>query len=47
MHLIRDIRIIENAMGDGIKVISKDEMTIREKLAKPKWFKELFISEVK
>ncbi len=36
MKLVRDIRIIEEAMGDGVKVVYKSEMPIREKLRKKK-----------
>lgn len=37
--LVRDIRIIEKAIGNGIKTISEQEKSIREKLANPYWTK--------
>ena len=47
IQLVRDIRIIEKALGDGKKIITKDEEKIREKLSNPYWYKELFVSEIK
>jgi N-acetylneuraminate synthase len=38
--LVRDIRIIEKALGDGIKILTEDEKPIREKLSKPYWTKK-------
>ena len=39
--LCRDIRVIENAMGDGVKKIYENEAAARKKLATPYWFKKL------
>ena len=36
-HLVRDIRVVEKAMGDGKKFIGEKEGQIREKLANPYW----------
>lgn len=36
-QLVRDIRIVEKAKGDGIKVITEKEAGIRKKLANPYW----------
>ena len=37
MKLVRDIRIIEEAMGDGVKRITAKEQNSRNKLAHPHW----------
>ncbi len=37
IKLGRDVRIIERAVGNGIKIISETEKKIREKLSKPYW----------
>ncbi|MBN2012333.1 N-acetylneuraminate synthase family protein [candidate division KSB1 bacterium] len=37
MRLVRDIRIIEKAMGDGIKVVTKAEENIKQKLRPVNW----------
>lgn len=39
IKLVRDIRIIESALGDGVKCIYDSEILIREKLI-PYWYKE-------
>ena len=36
-HLVRDIRVVEKAMGDGKKSIGKEERKIRKKLSNPYW----------
>jgi len=36
--LIRDIRIIERALGDGVKRIYNSEIPAREKLSNPHWY---------
>jgi len=36
-RLVRDIRIIDKALGDGNKVISEEELKIKKKLANPYW----------
>tara|TARA_R110002020_G_scaffold37124_4_gene111976 strand:+ start:16902 stop:17771 length:870 start_codon:yes stop_codon:yes gene_type:complete len=36
--IVRDIRVIESAMGDGEKRIYESEKSSREKLSKPYWF---------
>ena len=36
-RLVRDIRIIDKAMGDGVKRVTEQEKKIKEKLAKPYW----------
>ena len=38
-RLVRDIRIIEDALGSKEKIITETESNIREKLANPYWFK--------
>jgi N-acetylneuraminate synthase len=38
-RLVRDIRIIEEALGNKEKTITETESKIREKLANPYWFK--------
>lgn len=37
--LVRDIRIVEKAIGDGVKTITEKEQSIRKKLANPYWLK--------
>ena len=37
--LVRDTRVIDIAMGDGIKIINEEEIPIREKLSNPYWVK--------
>ena len=37
LRLVRDIRIIEKAMGDGIKIVTKREKSIQEKLRPANW----------
>ena len=37
MKLVRDIRIIESAMGDGVKTMTDVEKKCRVKLANPYW----------
>ena len=37
--LVRDIRVIESAMGDGIKRMTDVEIASREKLANPYWYR--------
>ena len=37
-RLVRDIRDVETAMGDGIKSMNEVEISCREKLAKPYWY---------
>ena len=37
-RLVRDIREVEKAIGDGIKVMTEVEKKSRTKLAKPYWF---------
>ncbi len=37
MKLVRDIRVIEEALGNGEKTITEKEASIREKLANPYW----------
>lgn len=39
MKLVRDIRIIESALGTGEKAITETESKIRKKLANPYWLK--------
>ena len=39
IKLVRDIRIINNAMGDGVKKIIPAEIPIKEKLSQPYWKK--------
>jgi len=39
-QLVRDIRIIENAIGDGIKIILDKEQECKNKLANPYWIKK-------
>ena len=39
MSLVRDIRIIEEAMGNGKKIITEKEKGARSKLANPYWSK--------
>ncbi|TFB11128.1 N-acetylneuraminate synthase [Candidatus Marinimicrobia bacterium MT.SAG.3] len=41
VRLVRDIRIIENAIGDGEKVITEGEKIGRKKLANPYWYKSI------
>ena len=36
--LVRDIRIFEDCLGDGIKKIEESEIPARKKLASPYWF---------
>ena len=38
--LLRDVRIIDSAMGDGVKKINETEMSSRKKLSKPYWYQE-------
>jgi len=38
-QLVRDIRVIESAMGDGHKVIYKEEIPQRNKLSNPFWYR--------
>jgi len=38
--LVRDIRVIEQALGDGVKRIYDSEIPAREKLSTPYWYKE-------
>jgi N-acetylneuraminate synthase len=40
-RLVRDIRIIDNAMGDGVKRITEEEKKIRKKLGNPYWIRKL------
>ena len=37
IHLVRDIRIISSALGNGKKVVTEKEHQIRKKLAHPYW----------
>jgi len=39
--LVRDIRVIESAMGDGEKRIYESEKSCREKLSNPYWLKKM------
>jgi len=36
--MVRDIRVIEEAMGDGVKKINAAELSARKKLASPYWY---------
>jgi N-acetylneuraminate synthase len=40
IHLVRDIRIIEDAMGNGEKCITEQEKPIRAKLTKVYWYQK-------
>lgn len=44
IKLVRDIRIIERSMGDGVKKIFDSEVPIREKLI-PYWYKKMLRNE--
>jgi N-acetylneuraminate synthase len=41
IRLVRDIRAVESAIGDGIKKMTDVEISSREKLANPYWLKNL------
>ncbi|TFB13936.1 N-acetylneuraminate synthase [Candidatus Marinimicrobia bacterium MT.SAG.4] len=41
IRLVRDIKIIESAMGEGQKTITKGEEGGRKKLANPYWYKSI------
>ncbi len=45
LKLVRDVRIIESAMGNGIKVITPKEQEIRNKLSQPFWYKQMLENE--
>ena len=36
--LVRDVRVVENALGDGVKRLDKDELPARAKLSEPYWY---------
>lgn len=38
--LTRDVRVIDSAMGDGIKKINETEFSARKKLSKPHWYQK-------
>jgi len=40
-RLVRDIRVIEAAIGNGVKDITEGEQKIREKLSKPFWLNNI------
>ena len=39
--LVRDIHVVSNALGDGVKRIYDSELAARKKLATPYWYKLL------
>ena len=39
IKLVRDIRVIESAIGDGVKTMTDVEVACRKKLANPYWTK--------
>ena len=46
IRLVREIRIIESAMGSGVKEIYESEKPIREKLV-PYWYKQILKNETR
>lgn len=39
--LVRDIRVVSSAIGDGKKTVMESEIAAREKLSCPHWYKEV------
>jgi N-acetylneuraminate synthase len=40
IHLVRDIRVVETAIGSNKKIVTEKEKQIREKLAHPYWINQ-------
>ena len=39
--MVRDIRVISSALGDGVKRLYDSETAAREKLSRPHWYAEM------